>query len=114
MLGDASLATDPRYASNPLRCANRAELDAFVGQIFAGEMPHALIARLEAAGTAWARLNGVDGLSRHSQLRRVTADTPTGPVALPASPIRWDGEEAVAMPVPALGADDEAIRAEFV
>ena len=114
VLGDASLATDPRYASNTLRCANRAELDAFVGQIFAGEMPHALIARLEAAGTAWARLNGVDGLSRHSQLRRVTADTPTGPVALPASPIRWDGEEAVAMPVPALGADDEAIRAEFV
>ena len=85
-----------------------------VGRIFGAEMPDALIARLEAAGTAWARLNGVDGLSRHSQLRRVTVDTPTGPVELPAPPVQWDGEDASALPVPALGADDDAIRAEFI
>ena len=113
VLLDASLATDPRYASNRLRCANRTELDAMVGRIFGAEMPDALIARLETAGTAWARLNGVDGLSRHSQLRRITADTPSGPVDLPAPPVQWDGEEPTALPVPALGADDDAIRAEF-
>jgi crotonobetainyl-CoA:carnitine CoA-transferase CaiB-like acyl-CoA transferase len=72
-----------------------------------------LIARFEQAGTAWARLNGVDGLSAHSQLRRVTAQTPTGPVALPAPPARWDGEVPQARPVPGLGAQGDAIRAEF-
>ena len=113
VLKDAGLATDPRYASNGLRCANRPDLDALVSRVFSAQMPGALIARLEAAGTAWARLNGVDGLSRHGQLRRVTAETPSGPVGLPASPVQWDGEGPVGLPVPALGADDSAIRAEF-
>ena len=113
VLEDASLATDPRYASNALRCANRAELDGLVGRVFAAATPETLIARLQEAGTAWARLNGVDGLSRHSQLRRITVDTPTGPVDLPAPPVRWDGEEPDTRAVPGLGFDDAAIRAEF-
>lgn len=113
VLEDAALATDPRFSSNALRCAHRPDLDALVGSVFAAASPAALITRLEAAGTAWARLNGVDGLSRHSQLRRTTADTPTGPVSLPASPVRWDGEAPATLAVPAIGADDAAIRAEF-
>lgn len=113
VLEDGALAADPRFASNTLRCARRGELDALVGAIFAAASPAALIDRLEAAGTAWARLNGVDGLSSHSQLRRVTAATPTGPVALPASPVRWNSEEPETLTVPAVGADDAAIRAEF-
>jgi len=113
VLGDSGLAGDPRFASNALRCANRAALDGLVGQRFAADMPDALIGRLEKAGTAWARLNGVDGLSRHSQLRRVTVDTPSGPVSVPAPPIRWDGEEPRSRPVPALGANDAEVRAEF-
>lgn len=113
VLGDATLATDPRFASNALRCANRTELDGLVAGIFAEAMPGTLIQRLDAAGTAWARLNGVEGLSRHSQLRRITADTPTGPVQLPASPVRWNDDEPETLAVPALGADDAAIRAEF-
>jgi itaconate CoA-transferase len=116
VLEDAGLATDARFASNALRCANRAELDGLlqpVDAVFAGQTPKALIDRLEQAGTAWARLNDVAGLSNHSQLRRITSDTPTGPAAMPAPPVRWDGETPVSLPVPALGADDDAIRAEF-
>lgn len=113
VLDDGGLAEDSRFASNALRCANRVELDDLVGRRFAADIPDALIARLEKAGTAWATLNGVDGLSRHSQLRRVTVDTPSGPVAVPASPVRWDDEEPNARPVPGLGANDATIRAEF-
>ncbi len=113
VMQDTALAADLRFASNALRCANRAELDGVVGAVFASETPDTLIARLEAAGTAWARLNGVDGLSRHSQLRRMTAETPTGPVRLPASPVRWDGEDVQTLFVPGIGAHDASIRAEF-
>jgi crotonobetainyl-CoA:carnitine CoA-transferase CaiB-like acyl-CoA transferase len=113
VLGDAAIARDPRYNSNAARCANRAEVDAMVANVFVQATAEVMMARLEAAGTAWARLNGVDGLSGHTQLRRVTARTPSGPVELPASPVRWNGVEPVPLTVPALGADDDAIRAEF-
>jgi crotonobetainyl-CoA:carnitine CoA-transferase CaiB-like acyl-CoA transferase len=113
VLGDDALASDPRFANNAARCANRAVLDATVASRFATLDSNALIARFEAAGTAWARLNGVDGLSAHPQLRRVAVPTPSGPVSLPASPVRWDSESAPIGAVPALGADSARIRAEF-
>jgi len=113
VLEDTTLARNPRFSSNALRCANRFALDGLVARVFANASSDAMIERLEAAGTAWSRLNGVDGLSKHSQLRRVIAHTPTGPVDLPASPVRWDGEHPKIMTVPSLGADDAAIRAEF-
>jgi itaconate CoA-transferase len=40
--------------------------------------------------------------------------TPTGPVALPAPPARWQGTEASFAPIPALGAHTEAVRREFL
>lgn len=107
------LVVDPRFATNSLRYRNRDALDGEVHAVFTALDSAALIARFEAAGTAWARLNGVDGLSAHVQLRRVEAQTPTGPVLLPASPIRWNGEAPAARPVPALGQHDAAIREEF-
>ncbi|WP_439486863.1 CaiB/BaiF CoA transferase family protein [Blastomonas fulva] len=107
------LPDDPRFASNRERCRHRAEIDAVVAGVF-GALPSAtLITRFEAAGTAWARLNDVAGLSQHGQLRRVTVDTPTGPVDLPAPPVRWDTAQPPAAPVPGLGAHSAAIRAEF-
>lgn len=113
VLEQPALAVDPRFASNSLRCGNREALDAAVGVVFGTLDAANLMARFEAARTAWARLNGVDGLSAHSQLRRVEVETPTGPVSLPAPPAHWDGEAPPAGPVPALGAHDAAIRAEF-
>jgi len=110
---DANIVLNARFANNSLRCKNRVELDAAVAAAFAKCDAATLIERFETAGTAWARLNGVDGLSSHSQLRRVSVGTPTGPVSLPASPVRWDGEMPFAAAVPAVGENDAAIRAEF-
>ncbi len=107
------IATDPRFATNGLRHHNRGALDAVVGDVFAAFDSATLIARFEQAGTAWGRLNGVDGLSTHSQLRRVDAQTPTGPVALPAPPVRWSDATPFAGSVPGLGEHDRAIRDEF-
>jgi len=113
VLRTAALAEDPRFATNSLRCENREALERRVGEVFGTLDSVALIARFEAADTAWARLNGVDGLSQHGQLRRLTADSPSGPVSLPAPPVRWDDETPITRAVPALGAHDAAIRAEF-
>ncbi len=93
VLGRGELAIDPRYADNPARVANRAALDREIGACFAGLKIDELITRLDGAGIAYGRLNGVEGLAGHPQLRRVTVDTPSGPVDLVAPPASWrDGE----------------------
>ena len=114
VLGDERLATDPRFASNSLRVQNRIPLDATISNIFRGLSKAAVVGRLRSAGIAFASLNGVKDLSGHPQLRRTRVDTPTGPVALPAPPARWRGEDGPTLgPSPALGQHTAAIRQEF-
>lgn len=113
VLDDAGIAGDPRFASNTARCANRPALDAAIAAVFGALSAAQVIARLSGAGTAYASLNEVADLSRHGQLRRVAAASASGPVALPAPPVRWAGREPAAARVPAIGEQDAVIRAEF-
>ena len=43
----------------------------------------------------------------------IPTDTPSGPAAIPASPVRWRDGAATPGRTPALGEQDAAIRAEF-
>lgn len=113
VLGDSAIVHDPRFGTNSLRVANRPELDGEIARIFGGIDAATAIARLGAAGIAFGAVNDVAGLSGHAQLRRVTADTPSGPVSLPARPAVVAGAAATRPAVPALGAASAAIRAEF-
>ena len=114
VLGDPRLADDPRFMSNSLRVQNRVPLDSLIAGIFQGLSKNAVVGRLRSAGIAFASLNGVKELSSHPQLRRVEVQTPTGPVALPAPPARWRGEDQRNLgPSPALGQHTQAIRKEF-
>ena len=106
-------ADDARFASNSLRYANRPAVDAAVGAALAGIDAADASRRLNAAGIACASVNSVADLSQHSQLRRTQAETPHGPVALPAAPVIIDGQPPALGPVPALGQHDAALRAEF-
>lgn len=107
------IAIDPRFNSNNHRVINRPALDGLVAEIFK-TMDHAeAVRRLDAARIAYGSLNGVADLSVHAQLRRVRAETPTGPVDMPAPPVQIRGEVFVPGPVPALGAQTDAIRKEF-
>ncbi len=108
------MADDPRYASIPLRVANRPALDAEITALFQGWSHAEVTTRLSAAKVAFASVNEVSDLSRHPQLRRVAVDTPSGPVELVAPPVRvLDGQPALRA-VPALDENGEAIRREFV
>jgi len=114
VLEQPGLASDPAFATNVQRVANRARMDAIIREAFARHGTEALCARLLAAGIAFARVNSVAEFSRHPQLRRVRVQTPAGEVALPAPPPVVDGRREPALgPVRALDAHGEAIRREF-
>lgn len=113
VLEDAALADNPDFASQPDRVARRAALDARIDAVFARLTRDAVIARMEAAGMAYASLNSALDLARHPHLSRVTVDTPAGPVDVPAPPVRIAGVERSFGTVPAVDQHGAAIRAEF-
>lgn len=114
VLGEPGMAEDPRFADNSARLENRAELDARVAEIF-GRMPREELAkRLEAARIAYGRLSSVEDFAAHPQNRFIRVETENGPVRLVAPGAVISGEPLEALgPVPALGEQDAALRAEF-
>ncbi len=111
------MATDPRFASNPDRAARNDELTAIIEDVFAKQTADEVIAALEAAGIACARLRTPGELTSHPELRArgrwVPVGTPGGDVDALLPAVHSVGQEAVMGPVPAFGEHTEAIRAEF-
>ncbi|WP_026380446.1 CaiB/BaiF CoA transferase family protein [Afifella pfennigii] len=103
-LGDPALASDPRFATNLARVTHREATDALVAEAFARHDAATAIELLQKAGIALASVNDMAGLSAHPHLRRITVDTPNGPVSFPAPGARFVGEERAYGPVPALAA----------
>jgi formyl-CoA transferase len=109
VLGRADLASDPAFATNVGRCRDRGRTDAAIAEAFAAWQTPVLVAGLEAAEIAFARVNDMAALSRHPQLNRLQVDTPAGPLAYPAPPVRRSGYGGV----PALGEHTDAVKKEF-
>jgi itaconate CoA-transferase len=115
VLGRPELATDPRFATNPARVANRAETDGLIAHYFGTRGMEALAQRLESAEIAFARVNDVVGVLGHPHLRRVTVASPNGSIDLPAPPARFRGEDELKFgPLPALGEHTAKVRREFL
>jgi len=113
VLGDASLASDPKFATVPKRVEHRAATDAKVAADFAKHDAATLLRRLEANDIAFARVNDTALLSKHPHLRRITVDAPSGEVSMPAPAPQRAGEARRYGPIPALGAHNNIIRREF-
>lgn len=101
-LQDESLGSDPRFATNVARVSNRTQTDALVAKAFAQRDKDDAIAALLQADVALATVNDMAGLSDHPHLRRITVDTPNGPVSFPAPAARMAGDDRTYGPVPAL------------
>ena len=114
VLNRPELATDPRFATNPARVANRRLADGAVARCFAGLSVEELSRQLDAAQIAFARVNDVLAILQHPHFRRVTVASPAGPVALPAPPARVMGETPSFGPLPALGEHTDKVRREFL
>jgi len=111
------LATDPRFATNPLRVTNRDALDAAIATVASELTAVELIARLDAAHIAHARMNTMADFVAHPQLsarnRWRDIETPAGPVKALMPPVIVDNEAPRLGAVPALGAHTESILHEL-
>lgn len=111
------LALDPRFASNSKRSAARAELRALIVDTFATLTAAEVVARLDEAQIANARVNTMGDVWAHPQLaargRWTEVESPVG--AIPALlPPGFSAEHAPRMDaVPALGQHTEAILGEL-
>jgi itaconate CoA-transferase len=86
------LVDDPRFAGNAQRVAHRPALDGILAEVFAAIPFDEAVARLEAAGIAYAQQRSVTEFVDHPQLRARNrwrpVDTPNGPVEMLLPPVR--------------------------
>ena len=128
VIGRPELATDPAYATNAVRVANRAPLVAIIVEALAGRDTAALHAAFEAAGVPYGPINTLDQVFADPQVEargmRLELDHPTaGTVPLVGSPIRYSdttleferpppllGEHTAEVLRGVLGLDDSAVE----
>ncbi|MGE7994134.1 CaiB/BaiF CoA transferase family protein [Pseudomonas sp. NPDC089554] len=117
VLLDPALASDERFCANPKRSANREVLRQIIIEGFAALTLDEVVARLEAAQIANARVNDMHGVWQHPQLRARDrwreVDSPAGRVPALLPP----GRNAAFSPrmdaVPGLGEHSQAILEEL-
>jgi crotonobetainyl-CoA:carnitine CoA-transferase CaiB-like acyl-CoA transferase len=115
--GDAQLAADPRYASNPLRVENRATLVPRLEAIFRTRTVADWLERLRKADIPAAPVNNLDGAFAEPPVAEremiVEYDHPeVGKVRLPGNPIKFAGMgPTISKPAPMLGEHtDEVLK----
>jgi crotonobetainyl-CoA:carnitine CoA-transferase CaiB-like acyl-CoA transferase len=120
VLGQPSLADDPRFATNPLRVANRAVLVPILTAATILLPRDHLLAALERDGVPSGPINTLADVFADPQVvsRGLRVDLPApaaegGTIPSVASPIVLDGLRMVAdRPSPMLGADTETVRSD--
>jgi len=117
VLENPALAQDDRFDRNFKRNEKRTELLEIIDACFSQMTAEQLIARLEKAQIANARLNDMEGLWKHEQLkarhRFTEVGTPNGTVAALLPPGLNDSYDYRMDPVPAVGEHTNAILAEL-
>jgi crotonobetainyl-CoA:carnitine CoA-transferase CaiB-like acyl-CoA transferase len=113
VLGHPEWVSDPRFATNIQRMANRSLLDPLVAEIFAQYSRDEMVAKLESAKIAYGRVSTMDDLVNHPQNRHIEVDTPSGPVRYLAPGAIFDNTLPELGRVPALGEHSAQLMAEF-
>ena len=108
----AELASDPDFATNPARVANRDRLIAELETAFSGRTKQDILAACEAAGIPAGPINALDDVFDDPQVlaRGLRIDLPGGTSGV-RTPIRFsDAALQLNVPAPALGQHDETVR----
>jgi crotonobetainyl-CoA:carnitine CoA-transferase CaiB-like acyl-CoA transferase len=117
VLHDKALATDPRFDSNARRNEHREVLSGIILTCFSTLSSEQLLARLDAAQIANARMNDMAGLWAHPQLqarqRWRTVGSPAGDIPALLPPGRSSAFEYRMDAVPSVGQHTEAILREL-
>jgi itaconate CoA-transferase len=113
VLEQPELANDPRFDSNAKRVANREALHAMIDAVFSQLTIDQVIARLDRAQIANARMNSMQEFWDHPQLqareRWREVDSPVGPLKALLPPVTMHDVEPRMDPIPALGEQTEQI-----
>jgi len=115
VLSMPELAKDARYDNNTKRTGRRAEMVALIEQVFGAMTAQEVVAKLDAADIANARINTPEEVWDHPQFkardRWREVSTPAGPVPVLLPPVTMPEFEARLDPVPAVGEHTDAILA---
>ena len=111
------LAADARFAGNARRVASREALRQIIVDAFRDLDAQQVVARLQDAQIANARVNTMQQVWEHPQLRARARwreiGSPVGPLPALLPPGNWDDADPRMDPVPALGEHTDAILAEM-
>jgi itaconate CoA-transferase len=117
VLRRADLADDPRFATNELRLANRAELEPLIETLLADDTRRSAEARLVEADVPFGTVNDVQAVLEHPQLhargRWFDIGSPAGDLRAFHHPLNIGGLPRPAGRVPALGEHTEEVLAEL-
>ncbi|MGM5068719.1 CaiB/BaiF CoA transferase family protein [Rhodococcus qingshengii] len=117
VLGDASIASDARFAKNSARVTHRKECNALISSRTEQMSTKELLAKLDKVGIANGRLGEVADFLAHPSLhgrnRWRSVDTPGGSVRALLPPANLSGVEPRFDPVPGLGAQTDRILSKY-
>jgi itaconate CoA-transferase len=117
VLEQSALTSDERFASNSARVGHREALSAAILEVFAAHASGDILARLQAAQIATARMNSVAEFAVHPQLearhRWSEIASPAGTVRVLLPPGIPSGVEPRMDAVPALGEHTDSVLAEL-
>ncbi len=117
VLDNPLLIRDPRFSSSPARFRNREAFHEEVHKVFRELKSEDIVARLEAADIAHARLRDMQQFWHHPQLaargRWAKVGIPGDDIDMLKPPFNLSGFEPRMDPIPALGEHTQAILAEL-
>jgi itaconate CoA-transferase len=117
VLGDASIADDPRFSTNAQRVANRVALENLMEETFAPKRVAEILMLLEKADIPTGTMNDVATVAAHPQLeargRWVSVDSPGGAFSALLPPHNLQSAPPSMGAVPALGEHSQEILAEL-
>lgn len=112
-----ALSADPRFVTNELRLANRAELEPLIESLLAHDTRESAEARLAAADVPFGTVNELDDVLRHPQLeargRWFEIPSPVGDLRAFHHPLNIEGMPRPAGAVPELGQHTQEVLAEL-
>jgi len=113
VLGADELASDPRFATNPLRVGHRDELIALLEPIIAGRSTADLLDHLQAAGVPASPVLDVDEVAAHEQTRALGILQELDGHETVSPPVSVDGERVrFRSPPPLVGQHTAEVLAE--
>ncbi len=113
VVGAPELTSDPRFATNPLRIANREELIPLLQAQIAAQSTAGLLARLREAGVPASAVNDLAAVAKDEQLRATGILQQLAGRELVSPPVSVDGEHIrYGAEPPLLGEHSREILAE--